>query len=103
MKLWRLALDKSALKGEVDNAAIAIIHSLRNRNYNLEQLTMEPIETASVDWGTAVFNFGKHRGEMIKDVPADYLLWAYHWIESDSELEKRYGNLHFAIGKYLKM
>lgn len=53
IKLLRLALDKGAMGGEIDNAAIALIRKLRNRNVNIDDIV----------------------GKALKDIPKDYLLW----------------------------
>lgn len=110
MKLWRLALDAQAQKGEIDNAAIAILKSLRSRNFKAETLTSvvkpEPKpkpkpEKHKPDPGDIVFQFGKHKGKMIREVPPDYLHWIHRWIdEGDADLQKKFGWLKKSIEEY---
>jgi hypothetical protein len=105
MKLWRLALDKAAQTGEIQNAAIALVTMLRNRRFTTDDLTTvngaKP-EKTNIDWGASVINFGKHKGRKIKEVDPSYLFWACDWINSEPELQKRFGNLRKAIINYLK-
>lgn len=104
MKLWRMALHPNTNKGEIENAAIAIINSLRSRNYKYEDLTTAPMATATVDWGTTTLSFGKHRGMMLNEVDPSYLMWAHDWIlNGDPGLQVKYGHIAIAINKYLGM
>ena len=83
-KLLRLALDKAATSGESDNAAIALIRSMRTRGadpYEPAALRVareiRKAEVKKTDWpGSIVLEFGKHKGKALGQVPPDYLRWA---------------------------
>lgn len=77
MKLLRLALDKGAYEGEADNAAVMFIRKLRERNMTVEELFGQASQTSPLKskCGNEVMTFGKYKGEMIKDVPQNYLIW----------------------------
>jgi hypothetical protein len=83
-KLFRLALDKAAASGEADNAAIALIRSMRARSADayepaalrVPQEIRKP-KVKKTDWpGSIVLEFGKHKGKALGEVPPDYLRWA---------------------------
>jgi len=104
MKLWRLALDREAKVGEIQNASIMIIKSLRARGFVVEMLngisTAKP-EKPKKDPGDIVFSFGKHTGKKIKEVPPDYLRWIHSWIDNgDEDLQKKFKWLRLAIEEY---
>lgn len=111
MKLLRLALDDSALEGEVDNAAVALISSLRVRKAKAEDFSRETSASPGggstkpkngPDWGSVKFTFGKMKGRPIEEADPSYLLWCRDWIRSgDEDLETRYGNIAKAIDKFL--
>ena len=118
MKFLRLALDPGALEGEIENAAFALIQSLRVRLAKPEDFVTKTSQTppggqpppgakqtSGVNWGETKFNFGKMRGQAIQDATPDYLLWCYDWINNndDEGLKERYKNVALAIGKYLNL
>ena len=102
MKLLRLALDKGAYEGESDNAAIMLIHKLRERGVTADGLVFgstnnytQTTTTAVTKCGNEKMTFGKYRNERIKDVPIDYLMWAiYNCSNMDVKLK-------LAIHRYL--
>src|SRR3954471_20039164 len=110
MKLWRLALDTQAQKGEIENAAVAILISLRSRNFKAEMLNevVKPQpkpkakpEKHKPDPGDIVFQFGKHKGKKIREVPPDYLHWIHRWIdEGDDTLHRKFDWLKKSIEEY---
>ena len=95
-KLIALALDKAAHPGEIDNSAVMLLRSLRNRGVTSEELIgglgngrSGPPIYSRPDFGTCVFPWGKHKGEQLKDISPSYLLWALDWIfETDEKAEK---------------
>src|SRR5260370_35037838 len=91
-KLVLLAFDQSAATGEVSNAAMALINSLRKeykdghefikaRAGNGAVSTSKPIE--GVNYGNVVLTFGKYNGKMLKEVDPGYLLWAVDSIKPE--------------------
>lgn len=68
-KLLRLALGIGAHDGEIDNAAVMLLRSLRSRG-----CTAEEIENVN-GYGAFVIQFGKHKGKEFREIPIDYLLW----------------------------
>jgi hypothetical protein len=112
-KLLRMALGEGAFDGEIDNAAVMLLRSLRSRAVTAEQIenvSSAPAETIYVeipqskpDYGLVVFPFGKkHRGELLKDIPPDYLMFQRNWIRSAPDIEKRWGDLADAIDEFLE-
>jgi hypothetical protein len=110
MKLWRLALNPGALQGEVDNAAMMIINSLRQRKFNPEELNgakpqqqhYRPRQDKQTHWGTTKMPFGKYKGEMLQDIDIDYLHWVIGWIYGDEGREQKFSWLVTTIEKYLE-
>jgi hypothetical protein len=85
-KILVLAMDRSANTGEVATAALKLIELLRRRYpsghdliKDLEQIKIrEEVRFVNVDhdpYGNFVMPFGKHRGQKLKDIPIDYLIW----------------------------
>ena len=105
LKLMALALNVSSTKGEVDNAAVMVIRSLRDRKIEVSMLNgyeKPKQEKSEVDWGKTKLNFGKHKGKTFKDVPPDYLIWLRAWIREDSDRMANFKYLTIAINKYLE-
>ena len=97
--------------GEVTTSAEKLIQSLRNRG--VESSTIEcalesggtdapsvPISTP--DWGLVVCPFKEHRGEMLMNVPPDYLRWILGWINDDADRITRFGDFAHAVEEFLK-
>jgi hypothetical protein len=81
-KLIRLALDDAAAPGEVLNASVSLIKSLRKRGVRPEAL-LQPAANGvtrsaprqAPDYGSTILSFGKFRGFRIREVDPDYLRW----------------------------
>ena len=101
MKLLTLALDKGAYEGEAENAAVMFVRKLRERNVKVDDLFVQnqqqpPQNTAVSKYGDEKMTFGKHRGEMIKNVPLNYLIWA---INNCANMDSK---LRLAIHKFIE-
>jgi Putative quorum-sensing-regulated virulence factor len=92
-KLLRLALSPSA-QGEITTSAIKLINTLRARGVESgaienalegsgEENTFPVISRP--DWGMTMLSFGKHKGEMLMDIPPSYLRWVLRWISESPE------------------
>ena len=111
--MWRLALNPAAHIGEVENAAVMILNSLRKRGFKPEALGISSVPPGAgngngngngngIDWGKVVFTFGKNKGKSIKDVDPAYLLWASDWIRNgDDSLREKFGHFGRAIDRYI--
>jgi len=96
MKLLRLALDKGAYEGEAENAAIMFIRKLRERHVKADELFNQTQSTTVLsNYGNEKMTFGKYRDEMIKNIPVDYLTWAFY---NCNNMDAR---LKLAIHKFL--
>jgi hypothetical protein len=78
-KLLLLALNRAVHAGKVDNAAIALVRSLKARFGDGHQLLRELEQPAwsmysGVDYGQTILPFGKYRDSELKTVPSNYLL-----------------------------
>jgi hypothetical protein len=102
MKLWRLALNKAAMKGEYENAFRMIGESLRERNFTPEDLGIPTIKP--IDWGSTIIPLKKHKGKTIREVAItepDYLAWCIRWIQNgDEDLQDKFKYLVMAINKF---
>jgi hypothetical protein len=93
-KLFRLALDPSASAGEIQNAAIALIMSLRARGasaYDKREAnafgfgpspppppppSRNPFRSRPEDWpGWIEMPFGKYSGKRLSEIDPGYLRW----------------------------
>jgi hypothetical protein len=92
-KLFALAMDPAAKKGEIENAAAALIKSLRDRGIDAhsgEHKSFTPKQAppppppntkshekwSSEDWpGTIVMGFGKHKGKRLAEIDPSYMRW----------------------------
>ena len=93
-KLLRLALSPSAQGGEVTTSAIKLINTLRARGVESSAIenalegsgaeNMVPV-LSGPDWGMTMLSFGKHKGEMLMDIPPSYLRWVLRWISESPE------------------
>jgi hypothetical protein len=77
MKLLRLALDGGASEGDSEAAAVMFVRKLRARNVSADDLftVVQTSEEKSGNDGGMKVTFGKYRGEFIKNVPINYLVW----------------------------
>ena len=48
-----------------------------------------------------LFPWGKHKGEMFKDIPPHYLLWALDWIAETEDKATKWANLAEQIQGFL--
>ena len=82
IKLLRLALDKGAATGEIDNAAVMFVRKLRERGISADDFINQMSEENNiVQCRRTKMTFGKYEGEMLADIPLDYLIWVlrYCW------------------------
>lgn len=86
IKLLRLALDKAAHEGEIDNAAVMFVRACRARGETVESIT-GPNNAGGVRvWR---FTFGKHKGCALEEIDTDYLEWALETLERISPSFRR--------------
>lgn len=119
LKLWRLALDPAAGEGEIANAAIALLRSLRQRKvsayddhdvrntfggrYRTPPPSPTPPPSAArwytqSDWpGTIIMPFGKYAGWRLGEMDPDYLRWCVANLD-----QERRGNLVKAMAWLLE-
>jgi hypothetical protein len=102
LKLLRLALDNGAHKGEIENAAVKFIYSLRERKFNINGEKHYAPGGSQVDHGKTILHFGKYKGRMIKDIDPDYLQWLIRWMRSDTDKQKTFRGLINAIETFLR-
>jgi uncharacterized protein (DUF3820 family) len=107
LKLAGLAIDPGAGDGEWRNAAVLLFLKLRKRNATVDDFRIAGADALTIpqtvpDWGLTVCPFKKHRGEMFKDIPPDYLKWLLGWIYSEPDLTARFGDLGQAIREFFK-
>jgi len=105
MKLWRLALDPGAKKGEIENAMVMIGNSLRSRNFKTEQLGFPSVPKVE-DWGATIMPLKKHKGKTIREIAMtdpSYLSWCLHWVkDGDEELQHKFKFLIVAINNFYR-
>ena len=111
-KLLRLALCSSAQGAEVATSAVKLVQSLRNRA--VESATIETaleghgngsgpaIRMSRPDWGLVQMPFGKHRGELLMDIPPSYLCFIRRWIADAPDRATRFKDLAEAIEQFLE-
>jgi hypothetical protein len=107
LKLIRLALDPGASQGEWNNAAVMFFRCARARLANAEEFnrngaTALVVPAMPADWGLTIMPWGKHRGELFKDISPAYLKFALGWIREDPERAAKMKNLAEAIEAFLK-
>lgn len=106
-KLLTLALDSAAEKGEIDNSAVMLLRSLRTRGVKpadliagLQNGSGPPIYSRP-DFGICKFPWGKHKGELFRDISPSYLLWAIDWITESPERAAKWAKLVDEIQGFL--
>lgn len=103
-KLLILAFDDSAKVGEAMNALRAIMKVWINRypdGYTLIQDLEAPEKVVYRDrvvheaspWGDYTLGFGKHKGQMLRDIDPGYLMWCLDhfnglWDDTRTAIEK---------------
>ena len=107
LKLVRLALDPGAPDGEWNNAAVMFFRCARARSASAEEFnrngsTALVVPPMPPDYGLTIMPWGKHRGELFKDISPSYLKWALGWINEDPDRRVKMKNLADAIAAFLK-
>jgi hypothetical protein len=83
-----LALDPAVQAGEMVSAATKLIESWRRRDVHVEDFEMEQILVPArkerkfwrPDYGLSKMPWGRHKGEMFKDIAPQYLRNQMLWI-----------------------
>ena len=106
LKVLRLALDPKAIQGEWESAARKLFALLRKRLATADELGLNgsrlpAIPPTQPDYGLTVMPWGKHKGELFKDMSPAYLKWALDWIEEDPDRAVKMKNLADAIRAFL--
>lgn len=102
LKLWRMALHPTTMDGEITNAAILLIQSLRERKITVEDLVKgKPYSQPQTHWGTVKMPFGKWKGEMLQDIDLDYIHWCIAWIDEDDGRSRKFEWLREAMHHYI--
>jgi uncharacterized protein (DUF3820 family) len=110
--LIRSALNPACLENEWKNAAVLFFTLVRNRvkddpesfeflqpdNANLYPITIPPTQP---DYGLTEMPWGKHKGELFKDISPNYLQWALNWIRQDKDRLAKMAQLASAISAFL--
>ena len=82
-KVLLVAMDRAAATGEVQSASLKLVELLRKR-YNDGHALIKDFESIQIvntvryidnPYATFRMQFGKYEGEMLKDIPVDYLHW----------------------------
>lgn len=103
-KFIRLALDPAAKKGEIDNAAVMFINSLRARGVTPEKLDLTPGANVANNKKRYTFpNWGKHKNQHFDQIDPSYLLWVKHkWYPNlDDEGKRSWAYLYNEIEEYM--
>jgi hypothetical protein len=99
-KLLRLALDPAAHPGEADNAAVALIRSMRKRGVSAYAPTglekekghsftpppppPKPPGNYPMDWpGSIEMPWGKHKGKRLCDIDPGYFRWCLQNLDAE--------------------
>ena len=101
-KFLRLALDPAAKKGEIDNAAVAFVNSLRSRGVMAEQFFTNGASVSNSKYHY-IFPWGKHKGLHFDQIEPGYLSWVNRvWYPGlDDEGKDKYSTLYKEIKEYL--
>jgi hypothetical protein len=90
-KLLHLVLNGGAAEGEIATGANKLVESLRRRGVSAEQSEqmlgakgMFPKYTRP-DYGLIACPFKKHKGELARDLPPDYIRYMIGWIRTHSD------------------
>ena len=106
--LLRLALNKAAAMGEIENSARMLIESLRRRDVqasDIEQaLVKEPLPAKRLrpDFGLTRFPWGKNKGRPIVDITPRDLRSAIHWARSIPEVAQRFSDFIHDAEQFLR-
>lgn len=110
-KLLALALGEGAFPGEIDNSAVMLLRSWRARGVTPSAISegngaalaapSEPAIYCRPDFGLCAMPWGKHKGELFKDISPGYLQWAFDWINSDMERSIKMSALASDIQSFL--
>jgi hypothetical protein len=101
-KFLRLALDPAAKKGEIDNAAVALVNSLRSRGVMPEQFFVNGASVSNSKF-RFIFPWGQHSGKHFDEIDPGYLRWVNRvWYPKlDDEGKDKYSTLYKEIKEYL--
>jgi hypothetical protein len=90
-KFIRLMLDPAARGGEINNSAEMLIRSLRQRGILAEAFLNGDSNNgpAFFDYGDIVMPLKKHKGQKLRDIPDDYILWVVENVTSKPLLVKQ--------------
>lgn len=102
-KFIRLALDPAAKKGEIDNAAVMFINSLRARGIMADQLDLTPGASVANSKFKYIFPWGQHKHKHFDEIDPGYLRWVNRvwYLKLDDEGKDRYKILYNEIKDYL--
>jgi hypothetical protein len=110
-KLLRLALDRAAAPGEIQNCAIKLIESWRKRKATVEDFTDAPAANhrsngasakKETDYGEIIMHFGKHKGNCLCDIPRSYLSWLLGWMRETPEKAEKFKDLIKQVEAFLR-
>lgn len=103
-KLIRMALDPGAIGGEIHNASIMLVTSLRARGVMADDV-LGVIPQQQQHAKRYIFpDWGKHRNKPFAEIPKDYFHWLLRkWFpQLDAEGVEQWKWLHNEIVEYLQ-
>lgn len=112
LALVRMAINPACAENEWKNAAVLFFKLVRIRvkddpesfeflqqnSANLYPATIPPTQP---DYGLTEMPWGKHKGELFKDISPNYLRWALNWIREDKDRVQKMAELASAIQAFL--
>jgi hypothetical protein len=104
MKFIRLALDPSAHKGEIENAAVMLINSLRARGVMADQFRIGMTSVQNSKRKYVFPDWGKNASKEFDDIDPSYLQWILRkWFPSlDEDGQSGWQWLRKDIEEYLR-
>jgi hypothetical protein len=109
LKVLRLALDPEAIQGEWESAARRLFALLRKRSATAVDFGADfsTVALAAIipqtqpDYGLTEMPYGKHKGELFKDISPWYLRGQLEWITDPIDPKQRWETLAEAIKAFL--